>query len=123
VPQSLIMERAYALTLEEYPDEPDFAESSRLLWWELALKELGIPFTRFVPTEVSDDAIWPVPFEIREQLHDKPAVCAMPVKWNEQDYIVASINCGDDPVEGDSTDIDELQYLHLISAHYIDLDN
>ncbi len=120
VPKSVVMELARKFSAEEYHGE--IVASDEKFFWEVAMKHLGIPFLRFTADEPDEN--WPVPDEIKNQLHGKPLSVGMTIDWASEPYILASFAPQNELArEGMIIDMDDLHFIHLSPARYFDLEN
>ena len=120
VPKSVIVRITRERSLEEYGD--GYAISDEHFFWHLAFEQLGIPYIRFAPKDEFDDEFFDIE-ELREQIDGKTIVAGAPIRWRDDEYFFAGLgNKNDDPMPGDTINIDELESVHLVAVQYVDLD-
>jgi|SRR3989344_905839 len=127
VPKSILMKLSRQLSIQEHGS--GYADSDEKIFWEPALMELGIPYVRFTFPDSANGMNPEEDYlldELREQLDGKKLAVAMQVKWNGDEYVLASIGyryeIADDPMPGDVIEMGRLDFVHLMPARYIDLD-
>lgn len=97
-PEKLTQVRALARILSEKNGRGDntFVENDEIFFWQLALRDLGIPFLRLFADDDENaygaEYAYPLPKEVAEQLDGKPAVPALHIEWQGLDYIVVCMS-------------------------------
>ena len=132
VPVSVIKNLTRKILLEVWQADYDITFEQNF-FWHVALGQLGIPHVRFssegqdgISSPELTEAGWPLPKELQEQLQGQRLSTAMPLTWESVDYYLAAIGLdgnGQDWLSGKALAIDQVIFLYLVEARYIDVNN
>ena len=120
VPKSLVMDLSRSESIADYG--PGHEDIDRDFFWRLALDKLGIPFLSFVPEDELSSESRRIA-EVRDLFHGKTLVSGMPVGFEGEQYYLAGIGFdGREPASGETINMEDVIYVHLVPADFIDMD-
>lgn len=122
VPVSVLKKKVYDITIK--CDNKILALYYMDIFWQPALQELNIPYTRFSKENESsnaDSCLWPIPEELEKQLRGKLFFSGLPVTWGGEEYLVTALEHRDAFIKLNETiRVDDIEFLHIAPALYFD---
>lgn len=115
VPKSVVVKQAQI----DHPGDEDIAD----FYWGSGLADLGIPainFSRDLGEYGGDELIGD---DLESQLHGKQLTQAMPIKYEDDNYLVVGWIADFDLETGVVIDMKKVNYLTIVRQDLIDLDS